>query len=473
MAVERISKSEFAEIIVGSIADRDKTIDTNIGSIRDLRIDPFSEVLEFQNNRVVYLSELNSLINAKNLVPDDLDKIVFNESIVRWDGSNSVTVIVFSRSQAPTVDIEVPINFPIATLPDPKTGRSVLFRTIETQTMFFATASEYYNGDTGKYELSVAIASVLTGSDTQVGAYNIKVMRRSLPGFDSIYNELSTSSGRATETNQELADRYLLHIKGNQLGTPAGNKVYALDNFSAVEDAYSVYGNNVDLTREEEDAGASDVWILGSTPLTKVQSVAYSGVETLIPLERQPLISITSVVSGAVTFIAGTDYEVVSDTGAYARSSRGRDGIKFIAGGAVPVAMGDSVVITYQYNSLIDTLTSFFTQPYYYSIGMDRLYRWAYQYDIEISGELKIASGNPDSIKATVISIILNYINGLKLGDNVEEFDLDREIAKVTGVDNFTWVQLSVKDGSGVADIPVTSYQYPRTIQPDLIVNLV
>ncbi len=58
MAIERISATEFATMISEAINSRDRTMDTNIGSIKDLRIDPFSEILEFQNNRIVYISEV-------------------------------------------------------------------------------------------------------------------------------------------------------------------------------------------------------------------------------------------------------------------------------------------------------------------------------------------------------------------------------------------------------------------------------
>lgn len=473
MAIERISKSEFARILSDGISGRDPTMDVSIGPTRDLRIDPVAEILEFQNNRIVYVSELNSLINAKNLVPDDLDKIIFNEALVRWDGSNSIAVVTFARVQAPTVDIVVPINFPLATTADPQTGRSVLFRTIETKTMFSAMASTYYNATTGKYELDVTVASTLTGVDVSVGAYNIKVMRRPLTGFDSCYNKLATISGKATETNQEVADRYLLHIKGSQLGTPTGNEAYILDNFSAVDDVYSVYGNNPYLTREEDDAGAVDVWVQSSTPMAKTYNTPYPGVETLIPLDRQPLIEVISVISGATTFVEGTDYEVVFDSGSYSRSSYGMDGIRFIAGGAVPTNIGDSVVINYQYNSIIDVISSFFTQPRYYSMGMNKLYRWAYPYYLEISVDLKVASGNPETIRTLTNNVISDYINTLKLGEAVEEYDLDRETAKITGIDNLTWVQLSVKDGNGVGDITIAPYQYARILAADLVITLV
>jgi hypothetical protein len=473
MAIERISKSEFATIVETGIQDRDPTMDTTIGPIRDLRIDPFAEVLELQNNRVAYLSELNSMNNAKNMVPDDLDSIIFNESMVRWNGSSSITVVTFARAQPPTSDLEVPVNFPLATLQDASTGKSVLFRTIETKTMYAATASSYYNSSTSKYELDVTVSSVLTGAQTVVGAYSIKVFRRSLPGFDECYNKLATESGNAIETNERAADRYLLHIKGSQLGTPTGNETFTLDNFSAVEDVYTVYGNDVYLTREESDAGACDVWIMGSTPLTAVDNPGYPGVEVLMPLENQPLISVTSVVSGSTTFVEGVDYEVVYDTGAYSRSSLGIDGIRFLSGGSVPASIGTAVTITYQYNSLMNVLSSFFAQPAYYSIGMDRLFRWSYEYAVAIQASLKVYSGNPSTIKALVNDSLFTYINSLRLGANVEEFDLEKEVSKIAGIDNFVWSQLSIAGGTGVGDLTVAPYEHATIVQANLIINLV
>ena len=474
MALDRITASEFEDMLAEGIADRDPTLDVTYGPVKDLRITPFAEVLEFQSNRIVYVSELTSLKNVNKLVPDDVDDFVFNEGIIRWNGSRSLATLTFARSQAPTVDITVPINFPVATAPDPSTGRTIQFRTIETATMSALTPAAYYNATTEKYEINVAVASVLSGENTSVGAYTIKVMKRSLSGIEEVYNVLATTSGRSVETNAEVAIRYKLHIEGSQLGTPAGIKSFILDNFSGVTDVYVVYGNSDYMTREQDDAGAVDVWIMGQSPLNRIQSVAYPGVETLIVLDRQPLISITSVVSGVTTFIEGTDYEVVSDTGAYYGSTRGQDGIKFLAGAAsIPASIGATVDITYQYNALPSVLNSYFTQPAYYSIGMDKIYRAADEVSIEIEANLTVGAGSPSRVQTDVYNAIYNYVNSLKLNENIEEFDIDREVAKVSGVDNFTYTTLALKDGSGVADITIAPYEYARIAASDLVINLV
>lgn len=474
MAITRISASEFANNIATAVNDRDPSLDTRIGVIRDLFIDPFAYVSEQQNNRVVYLSNLTSLKYASKLVPDDLDDFIYNEGLVRWQGSRSVTVVTFSRYQPPTVDIVVPVNFPISTDIDQTTGQSVTFRTIETQTMFAAAASAYYNADTGKYELDVAVASVTTGVETSVAAYTISTMRRPLSGFDEVTNKNATTSGKGVETNQEAADRYLLSVKGTQLGSPTGCKKYIMDTFSNVLDAYVVYGENAYLTRQEDDAGAVDIWIYGEASLERTYVTTYTGVEILIPMDRQPVIRIVSVTDGITNFVEGTDFEVVLGEGEYSYSTRASDGIKFLTTGSVP-AMNAPITIVFQYNSLMEILESWFTQSDFYSMGSDRLFRWAQAEEIEIEANLKVKSGDPDNIKSSVRTLVTDYINGLLLGDNVEEFDIDRVIAAnfPRSVDNWTYTTLALLDGSGVADIEVAPTKYAYINPSNLIINLV
>jgi hypothetical protein len=473
--LEKISASDFAAMIAEGISDRDSTLDTSIGVIRDIQIDPVAEVLENQNDRVVYLSRLNSLNYAETFSPDDLDAIVYNEAMVRWQGSHSIGTVIFSRSQAPTADITVPVNFPVSTPVDATTGLSINFRTIETQTMYTASGASYYNSDTEKYELEVAVESITTGAEAVVGANTIRIMRRSLPGFDEVFNRLATSDSQAVETNVDMADRYLLHVEGSQLGVPAGLKRSVLDNFNSIEDVYIVYGNNTFLTREQDDAGAVDVWFKGTSAATRVYNTYYQGVETLIAVDRLPLISVISVYTsagGGVTFTEGTDYEVVTGEGEYAYSSRGSDGIRFIAGGTHP-DLGDDLRVEFRYNVLNNVLTSFFQQSEYYSLGMDRLFRWAQSYEIEIEANLEVIFGNPATVRTLVKTAIFNYINGLNLGDDVEEFDIDAVVSRINGVGNFTWVQLSELDGTGVNDQLIDPMYYAQILMSNLVVNLV
>lgn len=474
MAIGKTTATQFAKIIADGMNSRDETLDTAIGPVVDIIIDPMSMVLESQNDRVVYLSELTSLKNVEKLVPDHVDDLVYNEALVRWGGSRSITIVTFSRTQTPTSNITIPTNFPLSTFPDPTTGMVINFRTIESKTMYSASPDAYYNANTGKYELDVAVASISVGKETEVGARTIKVMRRVVSGFDEVFNRSKATSGRGTETNRGLADRYLISVEGTSISNPAGIKKYILDNFSSVEDTYIVYGEDDNLTRDQIDAGAVDIWIMGSSPIERTYTTSYPGIETLIEIDRQPLISIKSVsTTGGVTFVEGTDYLVVKGIGEYAYSNRGSDGIKFLVGGNAPSNLQDPVYIVYEYNSIISTLASFFTQPEFYSFGMDKLFRWAQVKYIEIEAMLKVNSGNPDTVMSLSRNAVKSYINGLKLNNNVEEFDIDSVVSRIAGVDNWVYTTLAYKGGTGVQDLPIYPYEYPRIEEADFVINLV
>ena len=471
MPISRLTSDDFRQIISAGINTRDPSIDTNVGSVKDILIDPHAEVLEQQNNRMVYLNNLMSLKNGTSLVPDDVDDVVFNEGIIRSNGASAITTIKLIRAQAPTSDITVPVNFPFSTLPDPKTGLSIVFRTVEERTMSFLTPDAYFNSATGKYELEVTVASVSTGDRINVGANSITTFRRPLPQFDQVTKSEATTSGKGVETNADLIDRFFLHIEGSSISTPTGVKRYIRDTYGSVEDVFVVYGASSYLEREMYDAGAVDIWIKGDSVTASTYSTSYPGIETLIKLPRMPLVSVTSVTSSGTTYVEGTDYEVVTGEGNYAYSVRGSDGIRFIVGGAHP-AVGDPLVIAYRYNGLFDTLTAYFNQQERYTLGCDRLFRWAQPIEIQLEATLTVSAGNPSTILTIVKSKILQYVNSLNLGESVEEFDIDSVVSSVYGVDNFVYDVLSVKDGTGVSDITVPPNQYASLDASDLIISL-
>jgi len=201
-------------------------------------------------------------------------------------------------------------------------------------------------------------------------------------------------------------------------------------------------------------------------------TTTYPGIATLIPLEKQPVMEVFSVSDVGTTYVQGTDYEVVTGETIYAYSNRGQDGIRFLAGAAAPV-LDASITISYSYNSLITTMTAYYRQSEYYSMGSDVLFRWAQAQQLVIEANLKVSSGNPDTVLALVRAKVLGYINALLLGIDVEEFDIDSQVSRVFGVDNWIYTTLAIEGGTGVADIEIPPNQYPRLEDANLIVNLV
>jgi hypothetical protein len=475
MVIQRKTVAQFEDLISNGVASRDETIDTYIGPIRDLYITPPAEVMKGIHDNIVYLSQLVSMQNAGTFNPEDLDAFVYNENVVRWNGSPSYVVVTFSRLLPPTADITIPLNFPLATKTDPKTGQVVNFRTIETRTMYgplTVSPSSYYNVQTSRYEINVAAVSVISGGNTMVGAYTITQFRRSFPEFEYVTNKSATTTGRGLESNIDLAVRYQTRVTGNQEATPAGLKSFSLNLLSNIEDAYVVYGSDPNLERNTSDSGAVDVWVKSTAPATDIHNTYYRGVRELVPLPKQPLMSVTSVSSGATYYTEGTDFEIVTGEGIYAYSDRGQDGIRFLIGGAAP-ALNAPLQIVYSYNAMINIATALYKQPESLVMGSDAIFRWAQKKNLTIEAELKVGSGNPNTVLGSVRDRIVTYINSLKLGMDVEEFDIDAQVAQSSGVDPWVYVTLAVKGGLGVSDIAIGPMEYAYIEDSDLVISLV
>jgi len=167
-------------------------------------------------------------------------------------------------------------------------------------------------------------------------------------------------------------------------------------------------------------------------------------------VDFQPLLTVTSVSSVAtgLTYAQGVDYEVVTGVGGYSYSNLASDGIRWLPAGTHP-NIGDDVVINYTYNSLINILDAYFKQETYYTMGADRLFRQATQTNIALNANLKVSAGNPSTVLNLVRNAVKTYINALKLGQSVEEFDIDAVVSRIYGVDNWTYNQLSISGGTG------------------------
>jgi hypothetical protein len=473
MAIDPKTAAQFETDLAAEIASRDADADTALGPIKDYAIRPQARVFESQHSRIRKVSQLVALVNSDDFTDQDLDDFVANEGMGRKARTKATTTLTFSRATKPTADITIQAGFPVSTEPDEATGRSVTFVAIETKTLSTANAGAYYNQVTKRYELTVAARSLVAGIDGHVGANRIRVPRRSLSDFDAVTNRVATTGGLDTESNAALIDRYLLAVTGSEASTVDGTTKRILDGYVDVSDAVLAYGLDAELTRAGDDAGAVDAHVIGRvTAQVSAEPRVFTGVGNLIRVAKAPLLAVASVVQGATTFVAGADYEVVLSSSGNARSTRSEDGVRFLVGGNPP-AIGSTISVTYTYNSLIETLQADFGNPRRLVIGRDLLVREAQQLDITIVAVLTVLSGfNSTAVRDQVSTALSAFINAMKCGQDVEEFDLDREVAKVTGVDNLVYSTLAKKGATGVGDIVVTKTQYPRISSADLVVTV-
>lgn len=477
MPIDRITAAQFESQLRTAITDRTNTHDTAYGPVKDIVIAAPAQVFESQNDRIRQVSLLLSLVNSDEFTDDDLDDFVFNEGLVRIEGSRATGVLVFSMATAPTIDAVVPRGFPVASQPDATSGSAITFVATEARTLPSATASSYFNLLTGRYELEVPVEALVEGSTGLIGAGRITRPLQPLGLFSAVTNTAATQGGRDRETNEELIERYLLAILGRELATSTGVERYARDNFPDVEDVLTVYGGNELLTRAAEEAGAVDAYIIGGAAAAQTDNLTFLGVGQLHALSIAPLVQVNTVTraSPAATYVEGTDYEVVFDDSGNEGSQRATDGIRFLVTSPTPPTPGQTITITYTYNNLIRSLQAGFELDDTFVHGRDLLFKQAEQVDIILEASLRVTAGfNTSAVQTLVETAVLDFINALELGDDVELSDLQGVVRRITGVDNFIITRLVDDDTeSGTVDLPIADYQYARLDALNLTITLI
>lgn len=459
MPVPKITADEFATQLNNSILSKNEAHDVEIGPIPDIIVEPAAQLFESQNDRIREISNLILLNGQENFNESDVDDFVYNEFLIRNDGGRSSTTVIFSRATQPQLDLTVQKNFPIATNPNEETGETVVFVTTEEKTLYFASVSSYFNINTNRYELEVAVQATISGKSGEVGPGSINRPLRPLSGFDSVSNKYKSSTVTDRETNTQLLDRYKSAIIGSQISTPAGLKLFINSRFSDAGGVLVVTAEDPLVTRAATDSGAIDVFITGSQSAARQDTKQFLGAGQLIVLDRQPVINITNIPG----YILGTDYELVKDESGVSGSTRAQDGIKFLATGSTPV-IGSTITINYEQDLLISNIQSVFQDPDTKVGGQDPLVRMGTQVDITLTARLIVLPGfSFTTLQSAVITTILDFINALNLGDDVERSDIQAEVRNISGVDNFIFQILDKVGGTGLNDVIIDKNEFART----------
>jgi hypothetical protein len=482
MSVEKVTAAQFVQRIKAAITSRNKSYDVNVGPIPDVITNPMGGVLETQNAAIVSLQSLISLINDGSYTYDDLVAFVKNEGITPDTGAAASATLTFSVANV-TSTLTVNAGYPVGSLSDEETGTAITFITAETATLLYSARASYFNPDTQRYELQVAAVATSGGVKGNVGANRIINPLRPLVGFDSITNVQAATGGRDSSSDSELIEQYLIAITGSNASSEDGTRRISLDLFSNVQDVAMVYGSDALLTRASTDAGAVDQWVLGSALVSRTDASTYVGALQPIYMLNQPVVQVTRVLSGANNLVEGTDFSFVKDTSGYSGSVRGQDYIMLLNTSILLPASGSPITVIYNQNALIEQIQNTFITPQYYAYGSDLLIRAADQINITITATFKTRQGySPTTVQGLIEIAIYDFVNALMLaaripsvsdGGSVQKSDIDAEVRRISGVDNFTITVFDIVGGTGNADIPIGRNQYPRIDTANMTVTAV
>jgi len=235
------------------------------------------------------------------------------------------------------------------------------------------------------------------------------------------------------------------------------------------------------ITRTDTTAGAVDAFTVGDELITRVETQSFLGINQTMPVTYPPVRQIVTVenLTTPVVYTEEVDYEVVTDTSGVAGSTRAVEGVRFLPDDAVspvPPTVSDLIRITYTNNNLVRRMQATFEQEDVQVFGRDLLFREGERVDLILEASLHVVTGfSTVTVPAAVEAALLDYINTLNLGDDIEESDLQLVVRTISGVDNFIITRL-VRDPvtTGTADIAIEKNEYARiTAGPDLAITLI
>jgi len=179
--------------------------------------------------------------------------------------------------------------------------------------------------------------------------------------------------------------------------------------------------------------------------------------------------SFSAVGSISGNLVDGVDYTVVKDGGFYGGSVRGSDRFYFLP----TLTDGETITITYTYNSLIPTLQAAVDGDSAKIVGADVLIKEAKILLIDVTATIELFAGYDITEVATnVETAIANALSDYLIEQEVQQSDIIAVIAAVEGVDDvlvpLTKFEESegdiTQDSDGNLVIPWDSYATSGTI---------
>lgn len=451
------TRAEIIQDLVNAIKGRDSAIETGFGPVKDIVIDPTSQVARELYLQVKRVFDVQFLKNSELMSTEELDLLGESLGIKRKGPRQATGSVFFFTSNRPTNDILISAGFPVATTPVAGSVSFQAFVTTRSTVFFAASADAFFNPATGFFEFEVPIRALNPGKNGNASSGTIKTLQRQQPGVAGCVNKSATAGGRDTETNSEYARRIHLALLGTDRGTVNGLRRFGLED-ERVIDALVVQSGDPLLLRTESVAGAIDVYILGEEPTIDQQPDTFTGLD--IFFRNEPLVfpGPVSQVTGAIVGVLteGVHYFIDRDV-ILDGSSKARNLLRWNRGATGLPSAGESLTIEYTYDKLVADLQISIDKPEN-DVLADVLFRRSTQVDITLTATIKAVSDvSLSTLTDQIRSAITEFVNTRGLGESITPSDLDVTIRSVPGVDfvflPFTVLARAGESGSGTVTI--------------------
>lgn len=390
---------------------------------------------------------------ALQLLSTSIDRMASNYGLVRKSAQYATGLVHFYTQAAPGSDISVPAGTTV------ETAQKVQFATTTTVALLQDTISDFYDPSLNAYAISAPVTALLSGPNSNVSASTILYPTGSMPaGFSGVTNKYSVTNGIGAESDEELAARIKITLRGSNLETKAGLAALILNNTTVrsifIADAQSPY-----QYRNSGKGGVVDIYTADVIPAAIVENATYTS-DTYL-LQHQPVIDIISIPG----YSEGVDYTLVTDTNPLTRESyRANTYIQW--SGAHPVG---AYTIEYAYNQVIEAIQALVTADAYRPLMGDVtsavLARAGIKVNIQVSFQVVVHGGYS---RAQVLSdatvAVQGYVNSLGFGQALAQSDIIGILETIPGINYVYATPLAFnRIGSAITNvITAADYEYLR-----------
>ena len=337
------TEDEIRQSLIESLQAVDQSVDVVKGPIYNFLLKPVPVELQKTEADVERLTILTSQQLERVATQEEVEALATSFSIRLGGGRASRTAgQVFFANTRPQQDLVVDRGVLVGT-----EDQQYTYFVSEAGTIPAATAGNFFNPATRRYELVLKCEATAVGPDFDLPPGRILRLLTTIPGIDGTINISAYTGGQEEEELAAAVDRIRAKLAGLDPETGGGIKSdvrnYDPEN---VTDVSLVYPKDRRLFKRPIGRPALDVYVLGSVVTSVDQTYTATGGETQIRLTNVPASALNTVTVNG-TNVTGT--LIVDQTLESGYSARATDYV------LLPSALSaaDVVVLNYDYDALI------------------------------------------------------------------------------------------------------------------------
>lgn len=441
----RKSFSNIVQSMINFLKRLHPSVDTKAGTFtRDVVIDPHADALDnfYAELDVISKGQSPDLASA-----DDLVKLAENLQLEQKAAVRATDVVTFYNRTGVTATI------PAGTLVSSKPGAEVGAQQFVTLQTVIISDPGSFNADSGQWETTAPIRASVGGSQANVDAGAISVMITPIENVAGCFNENTITTGEDQETIFSLTQRVKSILMGNNIGTKDGYYEQVMVNLNVTDALVIEAGSEY---AERATFGAVDVLIRGGVTAQAIDEFTYHAGSMYHIFTYQPVHlftvsgSFTAVGSITGNLVEGTHYAIVKDSSVYAGSVRGRDQFYYTGG----LTDGETITITYTYNSLIPTLQASVEGDSAKIVCADVLIKEAKVRLIDVTATIELFAGyDLTDVITRAETAVTNALNDYLIGQEVQQSDIIALLAVIEGVDDILIPLTKFEENSSTGSI--------------------